>query len=185
MDRKTGALQPELHDEPVMIGEVARPHGIHGELKVYLFSGQPENFKQYKKIIMRQPAGGTPETYHVLKCREQGKQLIVRLQGVETREAAEALQGSGIWLNRDDFPELDPQEYYWHQLQGLQVETENGRALGRVARLFNTTAHDIMVVSGAGQEYMIPVRGDIIRSIDRQKGKILICPPPGLLEMNK
>jgi 16S rRNA processing protein RimM len=63
--------------------------------------------------------------------------------------------------------------------------TETGQELGSVTKLFNTTAHDIMVVSGAGHEFMIPMKGDIIREIDDQGGKIVISPPPGLLEINK
>jgi 16S rRNA processing protein RimM len=107
------------------------------------------------------------------------------LEGVGTREAAEVLQGSRIWVNKADFPTLDSDEYYWHQLKGLMVMTETGQELGRVTKLFNTTAHDIMVVSGAGHEFMIPMKGDIIRDIDEQGGKIVISPPPGLLEINK
>jgi len=63
--------------------------------------------------------------------------------------------------------------------------TETGQELGRVTNLFSTTAHDIMVVTGAGHEFMIPVNGDIIRDIDVQGEIIIISPPPGLLEINK
>lgn len=185
MIRKIDRSNRELQDDLGMIGEVARPHGIHGEVKVYLYSGQPENLQQYKKIVLQEPTGSSTETYNVVKSREQGKLAILQLQGVDTREAAEALQGSRIWVNKTDFPTLDSGEYYWHQLKGLVVVTETGRELGRVAKLFNTTAHDIMVVTGAGHEFMIPVQGDIIRDIDEQGGKIIISPPPGLLEINE
>ena len=88
-------------------------------------------------------------------------------------------------MNKSDFPELDSNEYYWHQLKGSVVMTETGQELGTVTKLFNTTAHDIMVVTGAGHEFMIPLQGDIIREIDAQGGKIIISPPPGLLEINE
>ena len=185
MTRKTDRRNPELQDDFGLIGEIVKPHGIRGEVKVYLFSEQPENLKQYKKIVLQEPTDRGQETYSVVKSREQGKLGILQLEGVGTREAAEALQGSKICLNKADFPTLDSDEYYWHQLEGLVVMTESGQELGRVSRLFNTTAHDIMVVAGAGHEFMIPVKGDIIRSIDEQGGKIIISPPPGLLEINK
>ena len=175
----------ELRDDLGIIGEVVKPHGIRGELKVYLYSGQPENFKQYKKIVLQEPTGSGTETYNVIKSREQGKLVILQLEGVGTREAAESLQGNKVLVNKADFPALDSDEYYWHQLQGLVVMTETGQELGRVAKLFNTGAHDIMVVSGAGHEFMIPMQGDIIRDIDEQGGKIVISPPPGLLEINE
>ena len=185
MDRKTDRRNRELQDDLVIIGEVVKPHGIRGEVKVYLYSERPENLKQHKKIILQESAGSGTKKYNVVKSREQGKLAILRLEGVGTREAAEALQGSKIWLDKADFPELNSDEYYWHQLEGLRVMTEAGQELGRVTNIFNTTAHDIMVVTGAGNEFMIPVNGDIIRDIDEQGGKITISPPPGLLEINK
>ena len=185
MNRTTDPLDLETSADLVVIGEITKAHGIHGEVKIHLYSDQPGNFKEYRKIVVQNPAGGGLATYGVVRCREQGRQVIVQLQGIETRDGAEALQGSRVLLDKNDFPVLDSGEYYWHQLQGLQVETETGRMLGRVARFLNTGAHDIMVVSGGGEEFMIPVTGEIIRDIDRQSGKIVIVPPPGLLEMNK
>jgi len=185
MNRKTDRQNHELQDDLGLIGEIVKPHGIRGEVKVYIYSGQLENLTQYKKIVLQKPADSGTATYNVVKSREQGKLAILQLEDVGTREAAEALQGSRIWVKKADFPTLDPDEYYWHQLKGLVVITETGQELGRVTGLFNTTAHDIMVVTGAGQEFMIPVKGDIIRNIDEQGEKIIISPPPGLLEINK
>jgi len=175
----------ELQDDLVMIGEVVKPHGIRGEIKVYLFSEKPRNFKQYKEIFLQGPAGGSSEVFKVVKSREQGKLAILQLESVGTREAAEDLQGSNIWVNKADLPALDPGEYYWQQLNGLLVVTEAGQEIGRVAKLFKTAAHDIMVVAGLGHEFMIPVQGNIIKDIDEQGGKIIISPPPGLLDINK
>ena len=185
MARKTDLRNCEQHDDLGMIGEVIKPHGIRGEIKVYLYSEQPENFKHYKKIILQETGGSAKEAYIVVKSRVQGKVAILQLEGIGTREEAEALQGSKILLNTADFPTLDSDEYYWHQLKGLMVLTEEGQELGRVTRLFNTTAHDIMVVDGAGHDFMIPVNGDIIKEIDEQGERIVISPPPGLLEINK
>jgi 16S rRNA processing protein RimM len=176
---------PEVADDLVVIGEILKPHGIRGEVKVYAYSEQPENFKHYNKVVLQEPAGSRTEIYRVVKCRAQGKLAILQLEGVSSREAAEAILGSTVWLKRAELPKLDPGEYYWHQLQGLSVLTESGQALGEVSRLFSTSAHDIMVVTGAGHEYMIPVNGDIIRNIDEQRGKIIISPPVGLLEINE
>jgi 16S rRNA processing protein RimM len=183
MTGKTDRRNRELQDDLGLIGEVVKPHGIRGEVKIYLYSEQPENFKQYKKIVLQEPTGSGTETYNVLKSREQGKLAILQLEGIGTREAAEALQGSKIWTNKTDFPTLDSDEYYWHQLKGLVVMTETGQELGRVTKLFNTTAHDIMVVTGAGREYLIPVKGDIVIDVDEQEGKITISPPLACLRL--
>ena len=186
MSRKAGQRNRDMQDiDLVMIGEVVKPHGVKGEVKAYLYSEKPENFKHYVKIVLQVPTEGGTDTYDIIASRVQGKFAILKLAGVGTREAAEKLLGSSIWLPKDDFPKLDSGEYYWHQLNGLTVFTDTGQELGQVVRLFNTTAHDIMVVAGGGHEYMIPVRDDIIRNIDEQAGEITVSPPPGLLEINE
>lgn len=185
MPRNSAGRKTEMADDLVVIGEIAKPHGIRGEVKVYSYSEKPENFKHYKKIVLQEPVAGRTDIYKVVKSREQGKLAILQLEGVASREAAEALQGSTVWLQKADLPKLDSDEYYWHQLIGLQVCTESGRELGKVAGFVTTKAHDILVVTGAGHEYMIPLKGDIIRNIDEQGEKLLIAPPPGLLEANE
>jgi len=185
MTRNPDRQNPELQDDLVMIGEIAKAHGIRGEVKVYSYSERPDNFKLYKKVILKRPAESRVETYNVVRCREQGKLAILELEGIASRSAAEALQGSTLWLHKADLPDLDSDEYYWHRMKGLSVITESGRELGKVTNLFSTPAHDIMVVTGGGNEYMIPLKGDIIRKIDEQGKKIIISPLPGLLEINK
>ena len=185
MDRKTDLRNNDLPIDHAMIGEIIKPHGIQGEVKIYPYSEQPENFKNYSEIVLQRPAAGETETYKVVKCRIQGKLALLQLEGVATREAAENLKGSRIWLKRIDLPALGADEYYWHQLKGLLVVTDSGQEVGRASKLFSSLDHDVMVVAGGGHEYMIPVQQDIIKRIDKQGGKIIISPPPGLLEMNK
>jgi len=180
----------KLHEgEPaqdlVRVGEIVKLHGIKGEIKVYPYSGQPENFKYYKKIQLQSGTESRTDFFKVTRCRQQGKVAILALEGVTSREAAEPLLGNTVWLLKEDFQRLDPDEYYWHQLEGLLVVTESGRELGKVTGLFRTKAHDIMVVTGRGHEYMIPVKDEIIRKIDERDGRVIISPPAGLLEINK
>ncbi len=185
MTRSSDRRNPELADNFVIIGKIAKPHGIRGEVKVYSYSEQPENFRHYKNIVLQEPAGNGTENYRVVKSRELGKLAILQLEGVTSREAAEALQGSTVWLEKTDFPQLQPDDYYWHQMIGLQVCTETGRELGKVISLFSTRAHDVLVVTGGGREYLIPVNAEIINGIDIQEGRLLIQPPPGLLQANE
>lgn len=179
-DRENAAAAAGL----VKIGEIVKPHSIRGEVKVYPYSGQPENFRDYRQVVLQEQAAGGMSAYKVVNSRGQGKLAILQLEGVTDREAAAALSGRTVWVKKSDFPALKADEYYWHQLEGLMVATVAGRELGRVASLFHTAAHDIMVVTGAGREYLIPVKAEFIREIDERHGKLLIEPPPGLLEAN-
>jgi 16S rRNA processing protein RimM len=185
MTRDPERQNPDWADGLVMVGEIVKPHGIRGEVKVYSYSGEPENFKNYKHVVLQGPAGKRGASYRVLKSRAQGKLAILQLEGVASREAAEALQGSTLWVRKADFPQLGADEYYWHQLIGLQVCTESGRELGEVSSLFSTGAHDVLVVNGRGREYLIPVSTEIINTVDEQQGRLTITPPPGLLEANE
>jgi len=185
MPRKTDRNKLDLSNDHAMIGEITKPHGILGEVKIYPYSEQPENLKNYREIVLQKPAAGGTETYKVVKCRIQGRLALLQLEGVTSREAAENLQGSVVWLKKRDLPDLGSDEYYWHQLKDLLVVTESGQELGRASKLLSSMAHDIMVVTGGGHEYMIPVKRDIVKRIDEQGGKIIIFPPPGLLEINK
>jgi 16S rRNA processing protein RimM len=185
MDRNSDRRNPELDEDLVIIGEIAKPHGIRGEVKVYSYSEQPENFKHYKEVVLQEPAENGTEIYKIIKSREQGKLTILQLEGVTSREEAEALKGSRVYLKKADFPKLDSDEYYWHQLIGFQVFTDAGRKLGEVSSLFSTNAHDVLVIKGGGREYLIPVNKEIIKEINDQEAKLLITPPPGLLEANE
>ena len=185
MTRDYQRQNSELQHDLVKIGEIIKPHGIKGAVKVYSYSGQPENFKNYNKIVLQKTLESGTKIYKIVKSRVQDKVAILELESVTTRDAAEALKGSTVWLMKGDFQKLDPDQYYWHQLENLQVITESGRELGRVSGLFSTPAHDIMVVSGKGHEYMVPVKANIIIDVDEQGGRIVISPPAGLLDINK
>ena len=185
MVRDSKRRNPDLKDDLVMIGEIVKPHGIRGEVKVFSYSGRPENFRNYKKIVLQTQTESGTDIYKVVKSHEQGNLAILELEGVTSKEAAETLQGSTVWLMKGDFQRLEPDEYYWYQLENLLVITESGRILGKVSRLFSTPAHDIMVVTGKDHEYMIPVNAEIICKIDEQGGEITISPPAGLLDINK
>ena len=181
----TGQRNTALADDHVLIGKVAKPHGIRGEVKVYTFSELPDNLQLYKSLVLQKPGESETRKYSLVKSRPQGKLAIVQLQGVDTRDEAEALQGSEIWLDKSEIPGLEPGEYYWHQFVGLQAVTDTGTALGKISGLFTTKAHDVMVIAGAEREYMIPVKDEIIKQVDTKAGKVIIAPPAGLLEVNE
>ena len=181
----TGRQNTKLPDDYVLIGKVVKPHGMRGEVKVYAFSERPDNFKFYKEVVLQKPGDGRTETYLLIRSRPQGKLAIVQLQGISTRDEAESLQGSQIWLDKSEFPGLEPGEYYWHQFVGLLAVTDTGIELGEISGLYATKAHDVIVISGGGREYLIPVKDEIIKQIDTKGGKVIISPPAGLLEANE
>jgi len=166
----------------ILLGKVAKPHGIRGEIKIYPYSGQPENFYDYHEVFLLRDTGCDLIAYNVEKCRVQGKFVLLKLTGCSARKDAELLVGSEIWLRRRDLPELGGAEYYWLELEGKQAITEDGRLLGKITGIYGTGAHDIISVTGHGREYLIPIHEEFIVRLD--KSEVILKLPPGLLDIN-
>jgi 16S rRNA processing protein RimM len=168
----------------VPVGEIVKPHGIRGEVKILPYSDSAENFALYRTVLLAGPDGAAPQPYALRGCRIQGRFAVAALQGVEDRTAAEALTGCTVLVERRELPAAATGEFYWHDLQGMAVVTADGLQLGQVRSLLATGAHDILVVEGRGREYLIPAVAGFIVEIDEKTGRIVVDPPEGLLEIN-
>jgi 16S rRNA processing protein RimM len=166
----------------LLIGKIVEPHGLKGEVKIFSFSGQPENIQHYPKLVLVTPLGELSRPYIVEGCRIKGKTAIARLSSVNDRNSAESLTGMGVLIGKEDLPQPGKDEFYLYQLEGLPVFTIQGSRLGVVAKIFSNGAQDLLVVQDDEKEYLIPVLDSIIIRHDSEK--IVIDPPPGLLEIN-
>jgi 16S rRNA processing protein RimM len=109
-------------------------------------------------------------------------QLLLGIEGISDRTAAEGLVRARVLVPAAALPPLAEDEFYYHEIEGFRVETVDGRALGEVAETFATGLNDVWVVRGTGREYLIPVIADVVRVIERDARRILIDPLPGLLD---
>ncbi len=166
----------------VVIGKVAKAQGLDGELKVIPFSGNPDDLLAYREIFLGR--GPDQQAYTVEKCRLHGKFAIVKLWEIVDRDGSEAHIGFEVSVLKSQMPALAPDEFYWHEMVGMTVRTDQGQDLGKVTSLIATGAHDVMVVTGHDHEYLIPVLQEIIVRQDTEAGILIIAPMPGLLEMN-
>lgn len=173
---------PFPDDMFVLIGKVAKPHGLRGEIKLHAFSDKPETLLQYSQVVLVDNSGQLSPALNIEKSRLQGKMVVFKLETINDRDGAEAIQGKGVLLDSKDLPVVGEDEYYWYQLYDVPVYTKAGRELGRVSNIFSNGAQDIMVVKDRHQEYLIPILDTIIK--EHSKERIVIDPPPGLLEMN-
>ncbi len=111
-----------------------------------------------------------------------GRGMLLVLDGVGDRTAAEALTNMRVLVRTADLPAPAEDEFYHHELHGFAVVTTDGRALGAIAETFATGLNDVWIVRGAGREHLIPIIADIVREIDREGRRVVIEPMPGLLE---
>lgn len=155
---------------PVVLGAVSAHYGVRGWVKVYSHTRPIENILGYDSWWLR--IRGDWQRVEVAEGRTHGKGIVVRLDGVHSREEAETYLKAEIAVARDELPEGDG--YYWSDLVGLAVETLEGEPLGKVDHLFETGANDVVVVKGE-RERLIPwVRDQVIREVDLEAGLIRV-----------
>jgi len=168
----------------VRVGRVSKPHGIKGEIKVQPDFGELEEFLNYRDILLGSPDSESRRVFKVSRCRFQSDLVILQLDGVSDRTAAEELRGSEVWIDRQLLPELPAGKYYRHDLVGLRVVTENGRELGRVDNFLATGGHDVLVVLDGRREYLIPLADEFLVNVDTTAGLLTVADVPGLFEIN-
>lgn len=165
----------------VLVGTIAKPHGLRGELKLNCFSAESETIREHDRYVLVDGQGDLSVPLEVENCRLQGKTVIVKLEGIDNRNSAETLFGKGVLVYKSDLPALAENEYYWYQFIGLKVMTDGDVSIGRVKAIFNNGAQDIMVIRNQHKELLIPIIEGVIKEHSEQG--VVITPPPGLLEL--
>jgi 16S rRNA processing protein RimM len=163
------------------IGRVVKPHGIKGKMKVKYFGEDLRHFSLYREVFIISEKG-RPEPYEILEALPQPPRLILRLKGIEKIEEAEPLIGKEILIKKEALPELGEKEYYWVDILGMKVETEEGKRIGKVKEIFTTGAHDVYVVEGKRGEILLPAIEEVIQSIDLKRGVMKAVRIEGLWE---
>ena len=164
----------------VCIGRVVEPHGLKGEMKVKSLTDDPEYYRGTPRVI----AGGADglRVFPVRGIRMSGRNWIFALEGVEDREAAQALKGAELLLDEDELKPLAAGEYFRDDLIGCEVVDLAGDFLGRVSGLIETGANDVMEVATGHGPALVPMTAEVVREVDTQARLIRIAPLPGLFE---
>ena len=156
-------MQPE-QDAMLVLGKFAGAFGVKGWVKVYAYTAEQESIFRYKPLYVKK--NNVWQDAGLIKGQRQGKGLVAQLAGVTDRDQAQALSGLEIGVERSQLPGLDPDEYYWSDLQGMQVITISGVSLGVVDHLFETGANDVLVAVGERERCLPWLMGDVIKSVD-------------------
>jgi 16S rRNA processing protein RimM len=170
-------------DEMVLVGRVARVHGLRGEVIVNPETDFPEErFAPGGIVYCRRPGGA--DALRVATCRVQRGRPILGFDGIGAVEAAEPLAGAELRVPAGWLEPLPPGSYYRHDLVGCRVHLVSGEAVGTVERVDGDGGATRLVVAAASGEVLVPLAGDICRSIDTGAKLIVIEPPEGLLDLN-
>ncbi len=165
------------------IGEIARVHGLRGEVRVTPLTDHPERFERVTECVLWDATRDERETRRITTARRHGDALLVTFAGCESPEDARGLVGRLIALPRAEALPPPAGSFYPWQLEGARVTTEDGRLIGRVTGIEHSGAQDLWVVAGDGREHLIPAVPDIVLDVDVAAGRVVIRPPDGLLDL--
>ena len=152
----------------LVVGEVLKPQGIRGELKIKTFTDFPEDVKAFKTVYI----DGT--AYKILSFRVGADgAAYLGLRGVPDRNAAELLRGKTIEGEREDAPALEEGQYYIVDVLGLSCETEEGEPLGVVVDI-NNYSSDIYTLEKAGKRILFPAVKGVVKRVDLENKKLVV-----------
>ncbi|RMF30166.1 MAG: 16S rRNA processing protein RimM [Chloroflexi bacterium] len=176
--RSRGSGTRKSRPEPryLAIGRIVRPWGVRGELKMAVLTEYPERLLHLRRVYV----GPYAVPYQVVSVRFHRKAAILRLVGCEDRETAETLRGQLVQVPLEEAVPLEEDEYYEHQILGLEVETPEGEWLGVVTEIITTGSNDVYVVQGPEGELLLPALEDVVLEVDLERGRLLVVVPEGL-----
>ncbi|HWJ04443.1 MAG TPA: ribosome maturation factor RimM [Steroidobacteraceae bacterium] len=154
----------------VVLGRVGAPFGVQGWVKVTSFTEPASGIADYARwTLVRDDA---KREVRVLESKRAGQSVAVRLEGVETREAAQALNGFEVQVDRSELPEPGPKEHYLHDLVGLEAVNRDGVALGQVEGFLDLPAHPVAVLRQGKLERLVPMVPERLVAVDLEAGRL-------------
>jgi 16S rRNA processing protein RimM len=154
------------------MGRVVAPYAVRGWVKLQTFTEYLDSLLDYP--VWRIGKDGDRRDFRVLDGKVHGQYLMASLEGVDDRNAAEALMGLDVAVLREEMPEADEDEYYWDDLIGLDVVNLAGEALGRVEGLLETGANDVLQVRDGETERLLPFVDAVVKEVDLEAGRLVV-----------
>jgi 16S rRNA processing protein RimM len=172
------------------LGAISSVHGLKGEMKLFPFSSEVKTFSLVKSCLLgRTDEAGRPAfdddiPIRIVSLRPAGRFYLLRLEGINVREQAEALKGKIVFVPRGQVAPLEEGTWFISDLIGLSVITGAGELLGTVSDVLNNVAQDLFLVDKEGEERCyLPIVAEFLKHVDLSKRTILYDPPAGLIEL--
>ncbi len=165
----------------LLIGKIVGVHGLKGNIKVYSYA---ESISVYvpNTCILVKSADDTEKRYKINWVKHHGRLVLLSLTGIENRNDAESLTGSSLFIKKEILPESVDDSYYWFDIIGLSVFTEDNKYIGNVESIFPTSANDVYTVKcpGKDNELLLPALESVILEIDLKNKRMTVALPEGL-----
>ena len=169
-------------DACYQLGYIVRTHGIKGQVTAFFDVDHPEEYETLESVFL--PLGGklVPFFIHTLARQTKGR-FLIKFEDTATLEQAEKLVGLALYLPLETLPELDDDQFYYHDLIGYTVVDETLGELGVVKELFELPHQDLLAMPYQGAEVLIPLQDEIILRADKASHKLYVNLPAGLVEI--
>jgi len=162
-----------MEKEWVALSRLVKPHGVRGEVKGVLLTDVLENLLHREWIYWVR--GKERRKLEIESVRFPGPSLvIIKFKDIEDRDAAQELVGGALEVPIDELVPLGPGEFYWYQLLGLEVYTQEGEYLGVLEEIMETGAHDVYVVRKEGEEILLPAIKEVIKQILLEEKRMVV-----------
>jgi 16S rRNA processing protein RimM len=161
----------------ITIGRVVKPQGRRGEVLTEPLTDRPDRFPSLRRAYVAGPSGEAREV-RVSSCWPHKGRFVLKLEGVDSIDAAETLRGLDVRIAPEELQPLPDGSYYHHELVGLHAEDASGRALGRVAGVWETGAGaPVLILRGPSGEELVPLASDFVKTVDTAHGRIVVILP--------
>jgi len=169
-----------IPDGYLAVGRITTAHSLKGEVRVELHTDFPERFVPGMTIYM----GEALTEYTVDYARPHKLQLLVKLEGVDTRNQAEALSREWLFIPETEVVDLEDDTYWVHDIIGLHVQTETGQALGVISEVLFTGANEVYVIKmvDSEREILVPAIADVVQQVDLEAKRMTVRLLPGILD---
>lgn len=158
--------------EYLMIGEITKPQGVRGEVKVRPCTCDPERFEGLETVYVERDGGFAPLRVRVNRLGADA--VFMNVEGVEDRDAAEKLRGTLLYIDRAHAVELDGDTNFLADLYGLRGMVDDGRELGKLTEVMQPGGNDVYVFRGPLGEVLVPALKSVVIAVDLEKGEMLL-----------
>lgn len=177
-----GSVDNSAEPHFLAVGRIVRPHGVNGEVRVELLTDNPERFEWLDAVYVGEKS---PRLVTIDSVRYHQNAVLLKLSGYPSRTEAEELRGELLLVPESEAVPLEDDEYFLHQIIGIEVVTEEGNNLGRLTEILETGANNVFVVKGSGREVLIPDIPDVIKVVDLENNRLVIHALPGLIDLGE
>ncbi|MEO8612563.1 MAG: ribosome maturation factor RimM [Chloroflexota bacterium] len=172
-----------IHPEYLLLGEILRPHGILGEVKMRVLTAYPERLSELKTVFLSSnPDGKKAQEHDVERVRMNQGYALIKLAGIHDRTEADTFRELYVMVKLENAIPLETGEFYLYQLIGLKVKTVDDETLGTLTEVLETGANDVYIVDSPQYgEVLVPATEETIIHTDVEAGIITVKLPDGLL----